>query len=1078
MKINKKLLTKFAATTVALSSLLPVNYGFTENLDNSIKNEVSKQVEDFSEKNQVKDNQEQTNTTNNPIDEIDKVSKFDNETEIIDENISKIDENLDKNNTNDKKIVPKHNNIVNFHSDSIRQMIVAMLNIDSMRTEGSSFNQDILSYQPTIEDMKLLKTFSTSFGHHSITSIKLEDNTSLEGLQYASNLETFSTSKKQIKDISALKGLENLKYIDLGYSNISDISVLNTLPSLESLSLSNYRLESLDFLKNNSSLKNLNLSGSDIKNLNAINSLEGLEDLNLSYCKNSNFDFLKGTKALKKINVSHCAFNDISTLFENTNLEHIHGYNANMDSINGIDKLKKLNYLSLYNNNLENIEGLESCKDLEYLNLSYNKLKDVKEIKGLINLKKFEMEKNLVTDISPISNLINLEHVTIRGNMIEDSSPFKNLTKLKLLHLYENRISDISDLDKLVNLVEFNISKNKIYDISVISNYHKMSVFEGRENLFKDITPLKDLFENHQLGNGYIDSTGSYIYGRANISQNNVLDISDLNYLTKQNKDSSKSKILALDEQRGLVNISKPKIQKEGNRPYIDIENPLKLPDGNFGQIIKDTTDFDFRYKSINSENDTISIFLTNSQIEKGNFTLYSQFSYPKIIDYTINQNIPDEHRKYIQYFLEDKFNFAGDIEFHINLNEHIDEIKSYDSRDYDKVTFADEAFRQVIVGFLNNDMSRHYGNPFKQDPNSYVPTKYDMKAFQAIDSSLSPIKLDFVKDLKGLEHAKYINELDFSMFNLESLSAIKNLKKVKTLSLANNKNLTNLNDLSGYKQLENLDLSNTNINDLSPLKALSNLKTINITDSKITSRCGLNKDIQIIGLKEESKPIHKDKDLDPGLPIEIQPTDEKLPSKEDLDSDLSEDEPIEIQTIKFKDLKANHWAIEPINRLVEKGIVKGYKDNRIRPDKAMTRSQFANIIQRIFKFKTKNNSINFSDVKNNKWYAESINILRENNILKGEPNNKFNPNKAITREEAIHIFMVAIEKNDDKQIELSPIKFNDDKNISAYARDSISKAMSLNLVKGFEDKTLKPKNKITRAEVISLLDNYISTSN
>lgn len=59
-----------------------------------------------------------------------------------------------------------------------------------------------------------------------------------------------------------------------------------------------------------------------------------------------------------------------------------------------------------------------------------------------------------------------------------------------------------------------------------------------------------------------------------------------------------------------------------------------------------------------------------------------------------------------------------------------------------------------------------------------------------------------------------------------------------------------------------------------------------------------------------------------------------------------------------FTDVSGKHWASYEINRLVSKGVIKGYEDNSFKPNQTITRAQAAVILSRVLKLDTSKDCI------------------------------------------------------------------------------------------------------------------------
>jgi len=112
----------------------------------------------------------------------------------------------------------------------------------------------------------------------------------------------------------------------------------------------------------------------------------------------------------------------------------------------------------------------------------------------------------------------------------------------------------------------------------------------------------------------------------------------------------------------------------------------------------------------------------------------------------------------------------------------------------------------------------------------------------------------------------------------------------------------------------------------------------------------------------------------------------------------------------KFKDIES-HWAKEAIEALAAKGIIKGQAEDRFNPDGKITRAEFTALIVKLFDLRvddTKEN-INFVDVKTGDWYYDIVKIGSQHGLVKGVSSEQFAPNKEITREQMVTILMKAL---------------------------------------------------------------------
>ncbi|WP_050354138.1 S-layer homology domain-containing protein [Gottschalkia purinilytica] len=113
---------------------------------------------------------------------------------------------------------------------------------------------------------------------------------------------------------------------------------------------------------------------------------------------------------------------------------------------------------------------------------------------------------------------------------------------------------------------------------------------------------------------------------------------------------------------------------------------------------------------------------------------------------------------------------------------------------------------------------------------------------------------------------------------------------------------------------------------------------------------------------------------------------------------------------ITFQDVPQNHWAIDHIEKMTKLGIITGYEDGTFRPDKTITRAEFAVLAVNIKGLeeaaKLAKGKTEFSDVPDNNWASGYINIASKNGFIYGVGNGKFEPNSPIRYEQAIALVM------------------------------------------------------------------------
>ena len=118
-----------------------------------------------------------------------------------------------------------------------------------------------------------------------------------------------------------------------------------------------------------------------------------------------------------------------------------------------------------------------------------------------------------------------------------------------------------------------------------------------------------------------------------------------------------------------------------------------------------------------------------------------------------------------------------------------------------------------------------------------------------------------------------------------------------------------------------------------------------------------------------------------------------------------------------YSDVAYGKWYNNPISTMSALGIITGYPDGTFKPDKPITRAEFAAIAAR-FDETQSGKSATFSDVIGH-WAAKEIGIAYYNDWIKGYPDGTFKPDQNITRAEAMTLINRVLERKPESPADL-----------------------------------------------------------
>ena len=159
------------------------------------------------------------------------------------------------------------------------------------------------------------------------------------------------------------------------------------------------------------------------------------------------------------------------------------------------------------------------------------------------------------------------------------------------------------------------------------------------------------------------------------------------------------------------------------------------------------------------------------------------------------------------------------------------------------------------------------------------------------------------------------------------------------------------------------------------------------------------------------------------------------------------------------KDVANDFWAKKQITWTYSKNYLSGYPDGTFKPQENMTNAEFISLVIRILSNDTK--IVSKSNEK--MWYSKFLTKAEELGIISSAAN--IDPNAKITRDEAFRLlaFAYSVKGN------VATLDQFTDKDL-VKNKEAAAGLLEKKVINGYPDKTLRPNNLITRAEVSNLV--------
>lgn len=160
------------------------------------------------------------------------------------------------------------------------------------------------------------------------------------------------------------------------------------------------------------------------------------------------------------------------------------------------------------------------------------------------------------------------------------------------------------------------------------------------------------------------------------------------------------------------------------------------------------------------------------------------------------------------------------------------------------------------------------------------------------------------------------------------------------------------------------------------------------------------------------------------------------------------------------------HWAEQVMQEWMGYGIVAGYEDGTVRPDRSITRAEMTAMLDRVMDYQTKAANP-FTDL-DDAWYTEVVLKANAAGVISGYPDNTVRPNATISRQEAVAMFARVLSLDTTNAPEAD---FTDNDAVADWAKDAVNAMAAAGYIHG-SDGQFRPDAGITRAEVITIFNN------
>ncbi len=170
-----------------------------------------------------------------------------------------------------------------------------------------------------------------------------------------------------------------------------------------------------------------------------------------------------------------------------------------------------------------------------------------------------------------------------------------------------------------------------------------------------------------------------------------------------------------------------------------------------------------------------------------------------------------------------------------------------------------------------------------------------------------------------------------------------------------------------------------------------------------------------------------------------------------------------------FQDVRQNDWFASSVEYVTGKSLMNGTSTTTFSPNENMSRAMLATVLYRM-SGETAEAGSSFRDVSSSAYYAAAVNWASNKGIVNGTGANVFSPNANITREQlAAMLYRYAGEPS----VSADLSAYTDAVSISPYAEKAVEWCVAEGILSGKSATTLAPQDTATRAECAAMLQRF-----
>ncbi|MEM6628159.1 MAG: leucine-rich repeat domain-containing protein [Bacteroidota bacterium] len=248
-----------------------------------------------------------------------------------------------------------------------------------------------------------------------ISSVKLPDileseiHPPVDSTYLLSHIDTFVLENPQT--FTDIKGILDLREIDLSSSGLTDLSPISKMTRLRKLNISQNPISNLGPIKSLTLLKSLDFSQTQISDVSPVQFAPSIQEIFANGTQVSDLSPIQYLNDLQIVDLSETPVRDLTPIINSRSIRKLSLDGSQVSSLDALSRMDQLAFLNVSNTRISQLSAIASLPMLNSLEINGTSVPSLEGISGLSALEKLSCENTKISSLDPLLELPKLTNV-------------------------------------------------------------------------------------------------------------------------------------------------------------------------------------------------------------------------------------------------------------------------------------------------------------------------------------------------------------------------------------------------------------------------------------------------------------------------------------------------------------------------------------------------------------------------------------------------------------------------------------------------------------------------------------------